>query len=71
MLLTVAPQDLRLVFDASGGGAKLNPIQLSALLQQLCKLAPAPGLLNAADRDSLTAFVDEVCACVDGKCDCV
>lgn len=53
-------QELRLLFDASGGGGRLNTIQLCALLQHMARLAPAPELLNATERAELGAFADEV-----------
>jgi hypothetical protein len=63
-------QDLRLLFDASGGGGRLNPIQLCALLQHTAKLAPAPELLTAAERTQLGTFASEVecCWCCYGCC---
>lgn len=53
-------QELRLLFDASGGGGRLNTIQLCALLQHMARLAPAPELLNATERAELGAFANEV-----------
>jgi hypothetical protein len=49
-----------MLFDAAGGGSRLAPIQLCALLQRLAKLAPAPELLTAAERSQLRGFADEV-----------
>lgn len=49
-----------MLFDASGGGGRLNPIQLSALLQHLARLAPAPELLTATERNELHTFAQEV-----------
>jgi hypothetical protein len=53
-------KELRLLFDASGGGGRLNPIQLCALLQHLARLAPAPELLSATERGELRGFANEV-----------
>jgi hypothetical protein len=60
LLLCAALQELRLLFDASGGGGRLNPIQLSALLQHLSRVAPAPELLTASERAELQGFALEV-----------
>lgn len=59
-LLCSALQELRLLFDASGGGGRLDPIQLSALLQHLSRVAPAPELLTASERAELQGFALEV-----------
>jgi hypothetical protein len=53
-------QDLQLMYDASGGGARLNAIHLATVLQQLSRLAPMPDLAPAAGRRRLKAFTAEV-----------
>ncbi|KAF6262390.1 hypothetical protein COO60DRAFT_1636059 [Scenedesmus sp. NREL 46B-D3] len=55
-------QDLQLLYDASGGGARLNAIHLATVLQQLSRLAPMPELAPAAERRQLKAFTAEGCA---------
>jgi hypothetical protein len=53
-------QDLQLMYDASGGGARLNAIHLATVLQQLSRLAPMPELAPAAERRRLKEFTAEV-----------
>jgi len=53
-------QDLQQIFQAAGGGSRLNPIQLCALLQQLARLAPPAELLPAAEKGQLRGFADQV-----------
>jgi hypothetical protein len=54
-------QDLQLLYDASGGGAKLNAIHLATVLQQLSRLAPMPDMAPSTERRQLKAFTAEVC----------
>jgi hypothetical protein len=48
------------MYDASGGGARLNATHLATVLQQLSLLAPMPELAPAAERRRLKAFTAEV-----------
>eukprot|EP00775_Hariotina_reticulata_P007775 gene7775-7973_t len=51
-------QDLQFVHDTCDG--RLNSIQLSVLLLQLSRVAPAPEMLTAAERRQLQHFVQQV-----------